>query len=261
MNIEKKIKLNCLLNNWARSLVMTSNLLIKKGYSYQLVNRYVKSGWIKELGQGAYLKLNESPTIFGVLSALQEQLELQLHLGGLSSLEYYGFAQYSNLSSNNLYYIYNSDCSKSSLPHWSKNNEVKIKHINKHLFITNSGIVKKEKDGLQFNIARPERAILELLALVPNIFSLQFANDNLENLQLLDAELMQKLLEECASIKVKRLFLYLAQSNKLPCFDFLLLSRINLGKGKRVIGDGGTYIQEYKISISKLNVEEGVPDV
>ena len=62
-------------------------------------------------------------------------------------------------------------------------------------------------------------------------------------------DVVQKLLEQCNSIKIKRIFLYLAEKLELPCFKRLILKKMNLGKGKRVIVKGGKLDTKYNITI------------
>ena len=64
----------------------------------------------------------------------------------------------------------------------------------------------------------------------------------------------QKLLENCSSIKVKRLFLYIAEKIGHSWFKRLDLTKINLGKGVREITKGGSYNSKYNIIIG--NIEE-----
>ena len=75
----------------------------------------------------------------------------------------------------------------------------------------------------------------------------------MENLDRLRADVVQKLLEACLSIKVKRLFLYLAEKCNLSCFDSLDLDRLELGSGKQVIGGGGIYSAKWLLSLPRLN--------
>ena len=64
---------------------------------------------------------------------------------------------------------------------------------------------------------------------------------------LLRPKLMQSLLEQCASIKVRRLFLYLAERAALPVMRHLNLDRIDLGAGTRSIVPNGRYIAKYQL--------------
>ena len=64
-------------------------------------------------------------------------------------------------------------------------------------------------------------------------------------------KLVQQLLEECSSIKAKRLFLYMAEKSDHQWFKHLDMSRIDLGKGDRLITENGRYIGKYGITIPK----------
>ena len=68
-------------------------------------------------------------------------------------------------------------------------------------------------------------------------------------------KVVQSLLENCNSIKVKKLFLYLAEKCNLPWLTKLDLDQINLGGGKRKIGEGGVFDSKYMISVPQIRME------
>ena len=80
-------------------------------------------------------------------------------------------------------------------------------------------------------ISSPERAVLELLNNLPDKISFDEANKIMEGLYNLRPDLQRELLEKCTSIKVKRLFLYLAEKADLPWLE-------DLEPGKRVLPPG-----------------------
>jgi hypothetical protein len=82
----------------------------------------------------------------------------------------------------------------------------------------------------------------------------------MEKLRSLRPHLIQQLLEYCNSIKVKRLFLYLAELHNQNWFHSLDLSKVELGKGKRQITSCGHYVPKYKLSLPDLSVHEGYPE-
>ena len=100
-------------------------------------------------------------------------------------------------------------------------------------------------------ISAPERAILEMLTLVPAQQGFDEAFKIIENALTLRPSLMQELLRQCDSIKVKRLFLYMAEKAQLTVADRLLQNAIDLGQGKRVIVKNGRLDQKYLITIPK----------
>jgi hypothetical protein len=57
------------------------------------------------------------------------------------------------------------------------------------------------------------------------------------------------LLEACRSVKVKRLFLYMAENQELPWLTKVDLSKVDLGKGKRMVVPKGRYDSKYQITV------------
>ena len=106
-------------------------------------------------------------------------------------------------------------------------------------------------DGLKIQVSSPERAILECLYLTPDRFDIVECYQILEGLVNLRPKILQELLENCNSIKVKRLFIFMAAKANHQWLDFVDQSGIELGNGDRVIVKGGVYISQYKISVPK----------
>ncbi len=73
----------------------------------------------------------------------------------------------------------------------------------------------------------------------------------MEGLATLRPDLAQRLLEQCRSVKAKRLFLYLAEQSNHSWFDKLEKAGINLGKGKRVVVKGGRLDTKYNITVPR----------
>jgi hypothetical protein len=71
----------------------------------------------------------------------------------------------------------------------------------------------------------------------------------MEGLTMLRPEIIQTLLELCNSVKVTRLCLYMADKNQFQWFKKLNTEAINLGSGKRSIVKGGTYNDNYQITV------------
>ncbi|MBB72164.1 MAG: hypothetical protein CMF50_07180 [Legionellales bacterium] len=69
------------------------------------------------------------------------------------------------------------------------------------------------------------------------------------------SNIINGLLVDCLSFKVKRLFLHLVDDHQLPCFKHIDQSKINLGIGKRTIGKGGHYIKKYMLAVPKISGE------
>jgi len=106
----------------------------------------------------------------------------------------------------------------------------------------------KEKD-FSVTISAPERAAMEMLHLVPKDIGFDEAQLIMENLVTLRPDIVQGLLEICHSVKVKRLFLYMAERQEHTWLSKLDLSKIDLGKGKRMIILHGRYDAKYQITV------------
>ena len=91
-----------------------------------------------------------------------------------------------------------------------------------------------------------------MLYCVPNKATVNEAYQIMELLVSLKPTLMQELLENCTSIKVKRLFLYMAERAGHACLNRLDLSKIDLGNGVREIVKGGTLDRKYNIIIGNI---------
>ena len=105
--------------------------------------------------------------------------------------------------------------------------------------------------GFDLRFSSLERAILEIIFL-ESISLLEIAQI-METLTNLRPKILQILLENCSSVRVKRVFLYLAEKQKHSWFNFLNPEKINLGKGKRVISDSGKLDKKYEIVIEDLD--------
>jgi len=71
----------------------------------------------------------------------------------------------------------------------------------------------------------------------------------MEGLNNLRPDLIQKLLEECMSVKVKRLFLYMAEKAGHTWVSCLNLERVDLGIRKRALVKKGVYVPKYQITV------------
>ena len=98
-------------------------------------------------------------------------------------------------------------------------------------------------------MSTPERAILELLDEVPERETFHQADKLMEGLRTLSPRRLQKLLEDCRSIKVKRLFLWFAERHRFRWKRQIQEDRIDLGKGKRMLVRGGKLDAKYLITV------------
>jgi hypothetical protein len=146
---------------------------------------------------------------------------------------------------------------RTKLPSWFLNYSwgVDVRFQTRRLFIGNAddalGLTDRDMGAFSIRSSTPERAILEMLDGVPSKQTFSEAKLIFENLTTLRSQLVQTLLEQCNSIKAKRLFLYLAEECHHAWFTKLKLSQIELGKGKRSIGPNGRLNAKYLIVVPR----------
>ena len=98
-------------------------------------------------------------------------------------------------------------------------------------------------------LSSPERAILELLDELPNHETFHQADMLMEGMATLSPRRLQKLLEICRSVKVKRLFLFFADRHPHAWVKRLDKDAITLGTGKRMLVKGGKLNKAYQITV------------
>jgi hypothetical protein len=256
MSVSGKDKLKTLLNQWQPRTLETTKHLKALGITPQHAQKYLASNWIERVGPGAFKRPNEPLEWTGALYSLQTQLDLPVHVGGPTALEAEGFAQYARMSGGTAYLFSDPGV---ALPSWVATRDLgqTIIHVQTNVLPADLGVTEAAIDGFRLQAATPERAILELLYLAPQRFDLIEAFQILEGMRTLRPKLMQSLLEACRSIKVVRLFLYMAERAALPIVSHLDPSRLNCGRGDRTLSKEGAYDRKYKLILPKELVSDG----
>jgi hypothetical protein len=138
------------------------------------------------------------------------------------------------------------------LPAWFKGLPwfKRVRHVSTNFLPNDIGIGEHREGELLVKISAPERATLEFLqAIELSASEYEHANLIFEGLGTLRAGVVQLLLEQCASVKVKRLFLHLAERHNHAWFKALDMSKVSLGSGKRVLVAGGRLDAKYLITV------------
>lgn len=249
--MEKEQKINYLLNSQPSGAVYLSSWLMENGFSTQLLNRYKKSNWIYSIGTSAWMRMGDTPTYQGALFALQQQANLNIHPGGKTALSLLGKAHYLELSTKQIT-LFGS--SKEKLPAWFSKYDwgLKIKYFGSSFLPPKIGLQTLEQGAFSLLVSNPARALMECLYLTPQKQELVECYEIMEGLNNLRPKQVQELLEKCTSIKVKRLFLYMAEKAKHDWFKYIELEKIDLGKGKRSLLKDGVYISKYRITVPKI---------
>lgn len=253
MASEKRNILNRLLQVWPHGSVAVTSWLKSKGVSQQLVHEYEKSGWVRRVGRGAYLRVGEVVEWSGGLNAVQNQLGLPVHVSDKTALQLQGYAHFLPFGKSGILSLFGLPGTR--LPAWFQKCDwgVTLRYTTVRLFPGNLdiGLTQKDMGSFSLRVSAPERAIMELLYLVPGEESLEEAGLLMEGLATLRPDLVQRLLEQCRSVKVKRVFLYLAEQSNHSWLGKLDQAGINLGKGKRVVVKGGRLDTKYSITVPR----------
>lgn len=288
MERQKEGKLNQLPNLLPEGLVVDAAWLEKHGYSRSLRSRYAAKGWLAKLGGTVYWRpphkpgrpdAPESPRWENVVVSLQTLLLANgpaLVVGGRTALEVEGYAHYLSPGGPREIHLYGHE----PAPTWLNRIGLESRfvfHNSRRLFREDPiarGIDSRWIDiqtGMthaqsalggehflvhpwgQWNwamtLSTPERAILELLDELPNRETFHQADVLMDGLRGLRPKRLQKLLADCRSVKVKRLFLWFAERHGHGWLRHLDTSKIDLGKGKRMLAKGGRYDAKYRITV------------
>jgi len=255
----KTRKINQLIRQWPKGTVSAVSYLKRHGFSHDLLTKYRRSGWLKSFGRGAYILIEDQVDWPGALYALQSQLGLEVHAGGKTALELKGYGHYSPEGKRTLFLYTQPGI---ILPVWFSGERFGISVVltRTSLFPANSreGFSEWKEREFSIRLSSPERAAMEMLYLIPEKVGFDEALLIMENLVTLRPEIVQKLLEICRFVKVKRLFMYMAEKHNHPWVGKLDLSRIDFGRGKRRIVFGGKLDPKYQITVPKNRGKETV---
>jgi hypothetical protein len=285
MGMQIGSKLNRLQRDLPEGLVVDAAWLERRGYSSALRSKYASHGWLEQVARGVYRrptallsgpqKKDEPLRWQHVVISLQTVLERPFIVGGRTALELQGFAHYLGAGELREVHLYGNE----RPPTWIGKLKLETKfvfHNAKKLFkIAQPGPVgpSTERSGTRtlgggfvrqpwgqwewpLILSAPERAILELLDEVPQKETFHQADMLMEGLRTLSPKRLQRLLVECRSVKVKRLFLWFAERHNHAWLKQLNCEAINLGTGKRMLQRGGKLDPKYAITVPE-NLDAG----
>lgn len=243
-------KIKQILDSAPHDSVFFSSWLASKGIDRKEQTLYVRSGWLERIAKGVYKIEGSTPTLYGAVASYNMQLGKRCQIGASSALDLRGYSHFVAMGKPQAYLFTSAE---ERLPRWMLDSEwdMTTKSFTTSLFKGDTGLEKYEYNGHQLLISGPERAFMECLHLIPVNYSLMDVYYVMEMLTTLRPKLVQQLLEECSSVKVKRLFLYMAEKAGHQWFRALREDDIDLGKSKRVVSPGGKYIGKYELIIPK----------
>ena len=263
-------KLNKLQRLLPEGLVVDSTWLNEHGYYNSLRAKYVAAGWLEQPARRVYRRPHGTLDWQMVVLSLQTLLDHQLVVGGRTALELQGFSHYLSREVQEVH-LYGL----TKPPTWLNDLKLGVAflyHNPARLFghAAYFGMRGREPSGpadpfawgqagvvempighwkWPMLVSTPERALLELLDELPDRETFDQVDALVEGLANLSPRRLQTLLETCASVKVKRLFLFFADRHRHAWRSRLDVTRVDLGSGKRVLVRGGTLDPGYHITV------------
>lgn len=256
--------------------VASARWLNEHGYSRSQLAQYKNKGhWLESPVHGAYVRPGAKTKWQHVVLSLQRLEELPLHVGGRTALVHRGLAHYLRLTEPETIHLYGP----SELPGWARKFPLtekldphgdamfgslpRVRHDETGGLLDDRGnelpAGALEQSGLSefiwgswdwaLTYSTEERAILEVLQDVPQRESVLEADVLIAGLANLRPKRLQHLLTHCHSIKVKRLFLALAERHHHAWFAHLNMKKIDLGTGNRMLEPGGRLHPKYLITL------------
>ena len=248
-----RAKLNHLLNRWPEGAVATYGWLAQQGISRQLASTYKRSNWIVTVGNGAFARTGEKIDWTGGLYAVQQELGCTIHVAAKTALAQQGYAHFLPLGEGSPIWLLGQPGER--LPTWfhrapwGKRVQYSTAALWPDKVQGTLGMTERTVSRLNLRVATAERAMFEVLHFVPQRQSFEEARLLMEGLFSLRPRLVQSLLEACAFVKVKRLFLALAESCGHSWLTKLDLPKVTLGAGKRALVSGGRLHPKYQITV------------
>ncbi len=213
---------------------VTSAELANLGVSGDLAVHYARSGWLKRLGRGVYVRPDTPLDLHASLRLLERRVT-GLHVGGKTALDWHGVRH--NVAVRPELRLYGWD--NAVLPPWfAKAFPSRYKRL--RLFDEPAdkprriSPLRRQSDAPL--VSDPERAVLELLSDVGVGQPLEEARSIVEATTSLRAAVLQELLSHCRQVKTVRLCLTLGRELGLPWASKLDPAPLPTGSEKRWVG-------------------------
>jgi hypothetical protein len=245
-----KNKIKQLIARWPRGTVHTSNYLHAAGYGYDLLAKYKRNGWIISVGRGAWRLNGDEVDWSGAVYAVQQELGLPIHFGGKTVVEEKGHGHFVMMGRKRCYLF---GPKGTRLPNWLTSHDwgVDLHYRATSLFTSALAETLVDLSFGQINCKAStlERAVFEMLYFVPARQGYDEAQRIMGGMLSLRPGLVQLLLENCSSVKVKRLFMVLAEETNMPWLQDVELGKVDFGQGERQLVRDGVWNKKYQITI------------
>jgi hypothetical protein len=274
MGSQDKGKVNRLADLLEEGLLAPTSWLEEHDYSRPLLGKYVASGWLESPARGVYRRPGPPLKWQHVVASLQLLQRSYLHVGGGTALVQRGLGHYVQMGGAQAILLYGPE----GLPSWVDKLGLKARFSVRPDAMFGALRARRDDKGVlrDFNerpidarkldemglrevpwgawdwklvFSTDERAILELLQDVPARESVYEADVLLQGLANLRPQRLMGLLKACTSVKVKRLFLALAERHGHGWFKHLDPAKLDLGSGKRMLVQGGKLHPKYLVTL------------
>jgi len=226
--------------------------LLQRGFNRPRVDYYIRAGKLAPVAHGIYRRPGPHLKWEHVLYSLME-MGYTVHVGGRSALELQGLAHYLPSGGIGRIDLYGS----SRVPNWVDTYPAEFKFVvhTRRLFdrLPKEAIKPKPFGSWDWPIAYavPELAMLELLSEVRQRADFSVADKFFESATNFRPDILYILLRACSQVKAKRLFLWFSDRHAHDWRQALKIGGINLGKGKRMLVEGGAFDPTYQITIPR----------
>ncbi len=232
--------------------LVTRAWLLERNVSHHALDNLIKSGQVVALVPGVYQRPEADLTWQAVVASLH-RMGSRLTVGGVTALEQQGLAHYLPLSGGGHVHLYGHE----PMPTWINRLGLPQTFVHHGL----ARLMSPEVESAEFTVELPmdggrsvlasslERAILEALDGVPDALSFEHAEELMQGLANLSPRRLDALLRATSSVKVKRLFFWLAERQRYAWFAKLAPQSYDLGHGKRVLARGGKLDKTYLITV------------
>ena len=270
MSAQRHSRINQLLLALPEGFLADSAWIQALGISRSSIRDYVDSGWLERIGPRVYRRPGQvanGPLRWDVVVlSLQQIMHKVLHVGGRTAVELSGYAHYLEVGESSTVYLYGQ-----AAPSWLTKlpSKARFELRSDRLFATagtgvevrrfdlHSGETSVETKDTEakspwewsLTMSVPERAILEMMDELPQHESFHQVDVVMEGMTNLRPQVLKKLLQECKSVKVKRLFLWYAERHGHAWLKHLDQSSIDLGLGKRQLVAAGRFDARYQITL------------
>lgn len=238
-------------------MLATKKWLAEQGLGSHALDNAVKTETLLLLATGVYSQYSRSLSWEGVIASMQrmerEDTEIvpPVVVGGLSAIALSGLPQYLSLGSTPSIHLY----AQGKLPSWLARLSLPVEfegHRTIKLWpeslLKDTAFIKEHKWEAELPpvyFSCPEKAMLELLMDLPDAVTFEHANELMQGMVNLSPRKLGALLKACNSVKVKRLFFWLAKRQNYRWFSKLNVTDYDLGSGKRVVAKGGKLDTNY----------------